>query len=135
MISRIKNTLRRNGKPDMISCKGISIDTVQRKVFKEGMEVDLTKLEYRICLNLFSNINKLITREELLNDIWDMAGNFVNDSTLTVYIKRIREEIVELLRLSNKKYNQTIVMITHDLEIAKTVDRIIRIEDGRIIKG
>ena len=135
LISRIKNTLRRNGKPDMISCKGISIDTVQRKVFKEGMEVDLTKLEYRICLNLFSNINKLITREELLNDIWDMAGNFVNDSTLTVYIKRIREEIVELLRLSNKKYNQTIVMITHDLEIAKTVDRIIRIEDGRIIKG
>lgn len=45
------------------------------------------------------------------------------------------EEIVELLRLSNKKYNQTIVMITHDLEIAKTADRIIRIEDGRIIKG
>lgn len=93
LISRIKNTLRRNGKPDMISCKGISIDTVQRKVFKEGMEVDLTKLEYRICLNLFSNINKLITREELLNDIWDLAGNFVNDNTLTVYIKRIREKI------------------------------------------
>ena len=45
------------------------------------------------------------------------------------------EEIVELLRLSNKKYNQTIVMITHDLEIAKTADRIIRIEDGRIVKG
>ena len=45
------------------------------------------------------------------------------------------EEIVELLRLSNKKYNQTIVMITHDLEIAKTADRIIRVEDGRIVKG
>ena len=45
------------------------------------------------------------------------------------------EEIVELLRLSNKKYNQTIVMITHDLEIAKTADRIIKIEDGRIVKG
>ena len=44
------------------------------------------------------------------------------------------EEIVELLRLSNKKYNQTIVMITHDLEIAKTADRIIKIEDGRIVK-
>ena len=45
------------------------------------------------------------------------------------------EEIVELLRLSNKKYNQTIIMITHDLEIAKTADRIIKIEDGKIVKG
>ena len=42
---------------------------------------------------MFSNINKLITREEILNDIWDLAGNFVNDNTLTVYIKRIREKI------------------------------------------
>lgn len=93
LISRIKNVLRRNGKPDLISCKGVSIDTVQRKVFRDGAEVDLTKLEYSICLNLFSNINKLITREEILNDIWDLAGNFVNDNTLTVYIKRIREKI------------------------------------------
>lgn len=93
LISRIKNVLRRNGKPDLISCKGVSIDTVQRKVFRDGVEVDLTKLEYSICLNLFSNINKLITREEILNDIWDLAGNFVNDNTLTVYIKRIREKI------------------------------------------
>lgn len=93
LISRIKNVLRRNGKPDIISCKGISIDTVQRKVFKDDVEVDLTKLEYSICLNLFSNINKLITREEILNDIWDLAGNFVNDNTLTVYIKRIREKL------------------------------------------
>ena len=93
LISRIKNVLRRNGKPDIISCKGISMDTVQRKVFKDDVEVDLTKLEYSICLNLFSNINKLITREEILNDIWDLAGNFVNDNTLTVYIKTIREKL------------------------------------------
>ena len=53
----------------------------------------LTKLEYKILLNLISNKNKLITREEILNDIWDIAGNFVNDNTLTVYIKRIREKI------------------------------------------
>ena len=69
------------------------MDTVQRKVFKDDVEVDLTKLEYSICLNLFSNINKLITREEILNDIWDVAGNFVNDNTLTVYRKRIREKL------------------------------------------
>ena len=53
----------------------------------------LTKLEYKILVNLFSNKNRLITREEILNDIWDIAGNFVNDNTLTVYIKRIREKI------------------------------------------
>lgn len=44
-------------------------------------------------MNLFSNQNRLISREEILNDIWDIAGNFVNDNTLTVYIKRIREKI------------------------------------------
>lgn len=53
----------------------------------------LTKLEYKILLNLFNNQNRLISREEILNDIWDIAGNFVNDNTLTVYIKRIREKI------------------------------------------
>ena len=42
---------------------------------------------------LFSNVNKLITRDELLEKIWDIAGNFVNDNTLTVYIKRIREKL------------------------------------------
>ena len=104
LISRIKNVLRRNGKPDIISCKGISIDTVQRKVFKDDVEVDLTKLEYSICLNLFSNINKLITREEILNDIWDLAGNFVNDNTLTVYIKRIREKLGD----KSGKINETV---------------------------
>ena len=63
------------------------------KVYKNEKEIMLTKLEYKILLNLISNKNKLITREEILNDIWDIAGNFVNDNTLTVYIKRIREKI------------------------------------------
>lgn len=63
------------------------------KVYSNNEEVQLTKLEYKILLNLFLNKNKLITREEILNDIWDIAGNFVNDNTLTVYIKRIREKI------------------------------------------
>ena len=75
------------------SIKNIKINTETGKVYKDEEEITLTKLEYKILVNLFSNRNKLITREEILNDIWDIAGNFVDDNTLTVYIKRIREKI------------------------------------------
>ncbi|MCI8654786.1 MAG: response regulator transcription factor [Clostridia bacterium] len=94
LISRIKNVLRRNEKNNNeIKCKDIKIDIISGKVYREDQEIILTKLEYKILLNLFTNMNKLISREEILNDIWDVAGNFVNDNTLTVYIKRIREKI------------------------------------------
>ena len=95
LISRIKNVLKRNEKADnsYIANGNIRIDVDLGKVYKNEKEIMLTKLEYKILLNLFSNRNKLITREEILNDIWDIAGNFVNDNTLTVYIKRIREKI------------------------------------------
>lgn len=94
LISRIKNVLRRNEKNNNeIKCKNIKIDVIAGKVYNQDQEIILTKLEYKILLNLFNNMNKLITREEILNDIWDIAGNFVNDNTLTVYIKRIREKI------------------------------------------
>lgn len=93
LMSRIKNVLRRTEKNDVIECKGVKLDTTIGKVFVGNEEIVLTKLEYKILLNLFLNMNRLITREEILNDIWDIAGNFVNDNTLTVYIKRIREKI------------------------------------------
>ena len=91
--SRIKNEIKRNQKSTILTCKNIKIDTELGKVYNNDEEVILTKLEYKILLNLFINQNKLVTREEILNDIWDIAGNFVNDNTLTVYIKRIREKI------------------------------------------
>lgn len=93
LISRIRNVLRRTEKSNLVICKNVKIDTGTGKVYNENEEIQLTKLEYKILLNLFLNKNKLITREEILNDIWDIAGNFVNDNTLTVYIKRIREKI------------------------------------------
>lgn len=95
LISRIKNVLKRDEKLDnsYLTSGNIKIDTTLGKVYKNEEEITLTKLEYKILLNLFSNKNRLITREEILNDIWDIAGNFVNDNTLTVYIKRIREKI------------------------------------------
>ena len=94
LISRINNVLRRKKNLNNYLVSGnIKIDTDNCKVYKDEKEVVLTKLEYKILVNLFMNKNRLITREEILNDIWDSAGNFVNDNTLTVYIKRIREKI------------------------------------------
>lgn len=97
LISRINSVLRRYDKSvemsNIIQYKNIKIDTNSAKVYKDNQEIIFTSLEYRILLMLFSNQNKLITREELLDKIWDIAGNFVNDNTLTVYIKRIREKL------------------------------------------
>ena len=93
LISRINNVLRRNNKGKQIKYKVITIDVDSGRVYKNEQEVLLTKLEYTILLCLFQNQNILISREKLLNDIWDAAGNFVEDNTLTVYIKRIREKI------------------------------------------
>ena len=93
LISRINNVLRRNNKGKQIKYKDITIDVDSGRVYKNEQEVLLTKLEYTILLCLFQNQNILISREKLLNDIWDAAGNFVEDNTLTVYIKRIREKI------------------------------------------
>lgn len=94
LISRINNVLRRKENLNNYLISGnIKIDTDNCKVYNNEKEVILTKLEYKILVNLFMNKNRLITREEILNDIWDIAGNFVNDNTLTVYIKRIREKI------------------------------------------
>lgn len=94
LISRIKNVLRRNGNIDNCLISGnVKIDIISGKAYKDEQEINLTKLEYKILVNLFTNKKRLITREEILNDIWDVAGNFVNDNTLTVYIKRIREKI------------------------------------------
>lgn len=97
LISRINSVLRRYGKKEessnIIQYKNIKIDINKSTVFKDNEEIFLTSLEYKILLLLFTNQNRLITREQLLERIWDIAGNFVNDNTLTVYIKRIREKL------------------------------------------
>lgn len=97
LISRINSVLRRYGKKDestgVIQYKNIKIDTNKAVVYKDEEEIIFTSLEYKILLLLFTNQNKLMTREQLLERIWDIAGNFVNDNTLTVYIKRIRKKL------------------------------------------
>ena len=95
LISRIKNVLRRNNKnnSNIIKIKDITIDLNQAKVFKNNIDVMLTALEYKILLTLALNSNVVFTREKILADIWDVNEEYVNDNTLTVYIKRIREKI------------------------------------------
>lgn len=95
LISRIRNVLRRNakGNSSVITIKDIKIDMKQAKVFKNGVDVMLTALEYKILLILALNQNIVFSREKILADIWDVNEAYVNDNTLTVYIKRIREKI------------------------------------------
>lgn len=99
LLSRIKNVLRHNIKTakkeieEKIKIKNVEINLSYGKVLKEAKEIELTALEYKILVMLFENRGKMITREQILSYIWDNEENFVNDNTLTVYIKRIREKI------------------------------------------
>ncbi|MEG1987083.1 MAG: response regulator transcription factor [Bacilli bacterium] len=96
LLSRIRNVLRRNksnNDSSIITIDNIVIDTKQARVFKDGVDVMLTALEYKIMLILAYNPNQVFTREAILADIWDVNEEYVNDNTLTVYIKRLREKI------------------------------------------
>ena len=96
LISRMKAVLRRvKGKQNsnVIQIQDLTIDLEQAKVLKNGIDVMLTALEYKILLILALNPNTVFTREKILADIWDVNEAYVNDNTLTVYIKRIREKI------------------------------------------
>ena len=94
LVSRIRNALRKYGAASVIALPGqVAVDADRGVVTKAGKEISLSALEYRILLLFAANRGRLMTRERLLEDIWDVAGDFVNDNTLTVYIKRIREKI------------------------------------------
>lgn len=94
LVSRIKGVLRRNGKGNTLLCCGeITLDTESGVVCKGNTPIALTKLEYRILSVMISHPGRLFTRDEILADIWDISGNFVNDNTLSVTMKRIREKL------------------------------------------
>lgn len=94
LISRIRSVLRRSGKgsPRLV-CRDIELDPESGKAYRFGEELKLTRLEYRILSSMAAYPGKLFTREEILSQIWDMSGNFVNDNTLSVTVKRLREKI------------------------------------------
>ncbi len=98
LTSRINAVLRRNSnqsqkKSNIINLGNVSIDIREAKVTKNNEVVFLTALEYKILLLLVLNPNIVFTREKILANIWDVSEEYVNDNTLTVYIKRIREKI------------------------------------------
>jgi len=94
LIARIKNALRKSESfGTNFEIRGLYVDTASGIVKKNGNEVFLSALEYRLLLVFISNPKSIITRAKLLDELWDAAGEFVNDNTLTVYIKRLREKI------------------------------------------
>ena len=94
LVSRIRSVLRRTGKSQKLLKEGsITVDTVKGIVYRNGEELALSALEYRMLLIFFNNKGVVLSRGRLLSEIWDVAGEFVNDNTLTVYIKRLREKI------------------------------------------
>ncbi|WNC15675.1 response regulator transcription factor [Brevibacillus brevis] len=97
LLSRIKSVLRRYHKQPqakvVIEIDPIRIHTLEGKVYKHGIEIPLTALEYRLLLIFANHPGQILSRNQLLEQIWDVAGDFVNDNSLTVYMKRLREKL------------------------------------------
>ena len=94
LLSRIRGALRRSGgREAVVQLQNLAVDTEKGTVTKNGREIVLSALEYRLLLVFLNNRGRLLSRNRLLEEIWDAAGDFVNDNTLTVYIKRLREKI------------------------------------------
>lgn len=98
LLARIKTVMRRYNKETaggIVKLFDLTVNTNEAKVFKNGGEIILTAMEYRLLLTFLNNRGVVLSRQKLLEDIWDVAGDFVNDNTLTVYIKRLRDKIEE----------------------------------------
>ena len=99
LISRMKSVLRRYEKAEtvesVITVQNLKIYLKEAKVFKGTEEIILTAMEYRLLLTMVQNAGQVLSRNQLLEGIWDVSGEFVNDNTLTVYIKRLREKLEE----------------------------------------
>ena len=97
LLSRVRSVLRRSGRlsdgKSQIVLGNVRVDTLAAKVTKDGRDVFLTALEYRLLLAMLASPGKVLSRSQLLAGIWDVAEDFVNDNTLTVYIKRLREKL------------------------------------------
>lgn len=97
LLSRIKSVYRRYNKEgqerNLLELGKIRINLTSSRVYKEGEEIILTALEYRLLLIFANNPRQILSRNQILENLWDHAGAFINDNTLTVYIKRLREKI------------------------------------------
>lgn len=95
LLARIKSVLGKRDKQsvDKMTLGSVTVDVSAGKVYINGSLLDLTALEYRLLLTFATGKGKILTRRWILENLWDSAGNFVEDNTLTVYIKRLREKL------------------------------------------
>lgn len=93
LIARVNKILLRKKKNFIVQVCDISFDLDKMEVYKSGKPIPLTSLELKILALLFSNLNKVVTRNYILEKIWEWTGNDVNDNTVTVYMKRIRQKL------------------------------------------
>ncbi len=95
LYSRIMALLRRTGNiaSRYLSCGGITLDQNRRTISCQSKEIPLSAAEYQLLLYLLQNKGKTVTREKILEQVWDVNGNYVNDNTLTVTIKRLRDKL------------------------------------------
>lgn len=99
LLARVKRTLNSGSganQSQLVTLGKANIDTAAGKVFIGTAPVELTALEYRLLLTFAANKSQLLTRTQILESIWDIGGNFVEDNTLTVYIKRLCQKLVSL---------------------------------------
>lgn len=96
LMSRIRSVLRRYHKENednVVYVADIEINVREKRIYKNNVEIILTAMEFRLLLQLLNHRGQVLTRNQLLEGIWDVSGDFVNDNTLTVYIKRLREKL------------------------------------------
>ena len=84
---------RHNNAPSVISCGDVTIDPARGIALKNGNDLFLSALEYRLLLVFFSNKGQLLTRDRLAEELWSVSGEYVSDNTINVYMKRLREKI------------------------------------------
>lgn len=93
LIVRIKKIIARYKKNEIIKIKDITFDINKMEVYKDNEKINLTSLEFKILALLISQTNKVVSRDTIIENIWEWTGNDVNDNTVTVYLKRIREKL------------------------------------------
>jgi len=100
LLARVKRTLTSHGgRSSVLTLGGVTIDTAMGKTYVNDELLDLSALEYRLLLTFASNKGQMLTRTQILESIWDSGGNFVEDNTLTVYVKRLREKLGDAVNI------------------------------------
>ena len=100
LLARVKRVLgSTGGDVSRLTLGGVTVDTAAGKAYLGDALLDLTALEYRLLLTFVTNKGQLLTRNQILENIWDCSGSFVEDNTLTVYIKRLREKLGDAVKI------------------------------------